>query len=105
MTAAHRHCHGAKILHYADFPNFWISEDVTVLQTICEGYPQESRADLVKNSAIATMAVSIPIVVVRFAARYFKGFTIGLDDWTCLAALVSRRTAGLGGRIDLMIST
>ncbi|KXJ88952.1 hypothetical protein Micbo1qcDRAFT_196884 [Microdochium bolleyi] len=64
-------------------------DSVIVLQGLCKGYPRESRVDLVKASAIATLAVSIPIVLLRLATTYFRTYDLGIDDWTCLGALIA----------------
>ncbi|KXJ89935.1 hypothetical protein Micbo1qcDRAFT_212498 [Microdochium bolleyi] len=64
-------------------------EASVILKRQCKDYPRESRVGLVKASAIATVAVSVPVVLLRLVTRYIKTYDFGMDDWTCLAALIT----------------
>ncbi|ETS77403.1 hypothetical protein PFICI_11277 [Pestalotiopsis fici W106-1] len=56
--------------------------------SLCTAYPKESRVRDVQIAAIVTMALAIPIVLARCAARLQITKKLWLDDWTALLGLV-----------------
>lgn len=56
--------------------------------SLCAAYPKESRVRDVQIAAIVTMALVVPIVLARCAARVQITKKLWLDDWTALLGMV-----------------
>jgi hypothetical protein len=56
---------------------------------LCVAYPKESRAREVKLAAIMTLALSVPVVLARCAARFQTNKRLWMDDWMALMGMVS----------------
>ncbi|KAI8942221.1 hypothetical protein NX059_000304 [Plenodomus lindquistii] len=54
--------------------------------SLCEGYPQESRAHELKEISIATIAISTPFLLLRLYARWLKTRRLWTDDAYAIVA-------------------
>lgn len=61
----------------------------SALDAWCADYPSPSRTDDIKIVFIVTLAVAIPVVLVRCVARLQSTSKLCADDWTSLLAMVS----------------
>ncbi|KAH8901235.1 hypothetical protein GQ53DRAFT_674412 [Thozetella sp. PMI_491] len=59
---------------------------VNVQTRLCAPYPKDSRVSEIKNTAIATIAIVLPIATARCAVRFQIGRTLWLDDWMTIVA-------------------
>lgn len=66
----------------------FLSEAAGVLGELCAAYPKESRSNEVKVAAIACMAITTVIVVLRSFARLTVTSRLWWDDLTILLATV-----------------
>ncbi|KAM0818423.1 putative Extracellular membrane protein CFEM domain-containing protein [Seiridium cardinale] len=60
----------------------------TAENSLCVAYPRESRTREVQIAAIVTLALSVPIVLARCAARLQTTKRLWLDDWTALLGMI-----------------
>ncbi|KAH6658539.1 hypothetical protein BKA67DRAFT_216577 [Truncatella angustata] len=56
--------------------------------SLCAAYPKESRTRDVQIASIVTMALAVPIVLARCAARLQFTKKLWLDDWTALLGMI-----------------
>ncbi|KAK6205929.1 hypothetical protein LQW54_008121 [Pestalotiopsis sp. IQ-011] len=56
--------------------------------SLCAAYPKESRSRDVQTASVVTLALVIPVVLARCAARWQVMKKLCLDDWTALLGMV-----------------
>lgn len=60
----------------------------SVQSQVCEGYPTETRGGIATISAIVTIALSVPVVAGRCAARLKVTKRLWADDYMSIFTLV-----------------
>ncbi|EGY13935.1 uncharacterized protein VDAG_00617 [Verticillium dahliae VdLs.17] len=75
------------------------AQAATVTSAFCADFPKESRRGEVRATAIACLALTLVIVLLRCVSRFTVSSRLWWDDWTTLAA-----TVFLGGTTGINIA-
>ena len=54
------------------------------------GYPKASRSNEITQVAAVAVALTVPVVAIRFWSRLVTVRSLGWDDWSALISLVGR---------------